>query len=171
MILGAIVLVIVGVLVVNYFKQKGDVNIPANSTTGSSVNEHVVTEGESLWSISENAYGSGYNWTDIKNANSLTSDSIEIGQKLVIPDDVSAKQPTTTNVTESKIEVTDQNETTVSQETVISGDTYTVVKGDCLWNIAVRAYGDGYKWTEIAEANNLKNPDVIHSGNQLVLPR
>lgn len=46
-----------------------------------------------------------------------------------------------------------------------------MVKGDHLWGIAVRAYGDGYKWVEIARENNLVNPNLIHPGNVLSLPR
>lgn len=162
MVLGAIVLVIVGILVINYFKDRGSVNIPASSiqTSTTAGSEHTVTEGETLWSIAENSYGSGYNWVDIKEANKLESDAIEVGQKLVIPSDATTKEPTTT--------VTSQ---TGSQQLSVTGDTYTVVKGDCLWDIAVRAYGDGYKWVEIAEANNLENPNVIHAGNVLTLPR
>lgn len=159
MVLGAIVLVIVGVLVVNYFKDRGSVGLPAGSTQTTGTNEHTVVKGETLWSIAENSYGSGYNWIDIKNANNLETDKIEVGQKLVIPNDVTPKEPTTTK---SQI---------VNTQTSISGDTYTVVKGDNLWNIAVRAFGDGFKWTEIAEINNLKNPDIIHAGNVLILPR
>lgn len=53
----------------------------------------------------------------------------------------------------------------------ISGRTYTVVRGDNLWNIAVRAYGDGYRWVDIARENKLANPDLIHSGNKFTLPR
>jgi nucleoid-associated protein YgaU len=55
--------------------------------------------------------------------------------------------------------------------TAVSENTYTVSKGDSLWSIAVKAYGDGYKWTEIANANNLKNPNVIFTGTSLNLPR
>ena len=161
MILGAIVLVIVGVLVVNYFKDRTTGNVLENGNQISAVNEHVVVKGETLWSIAESSYGSGYNWVDIKKANSLTSDTIEVGQKLVIPENVTVSQPTTTEKTE----------TTTIKTTTIQGETYTVVKGDNLWNIAVRAYGDGYKWTEIAKANKLDNPNVIHSGNVLILPR
>lgn len=160
MVLGAIVLVIVGVLVVNYFKDRGSVNIPANSTVSQASNEHTVVKGETLWSIAENSYGSGYNWVDIKNANNLQSDKIEVGQKLIIPSDIAAKEPTATTEVSG-----------VSITTSITGDTYTVVHGDCLWDIAVRAYGDGFRWTEIAEVNNLTNPNLIHSGNVLILPR
>jgi nucleoid-associated protein YgaU len=55
--------------------------------------------------------------------------------------------------------------------TKISGNTYTVVRGDNLWNIAVRAYGDGFRWVEIAKANKLVNPHLIHAGNKFTLPR
>ena len=165
MILGALVLVIVGILVVNYFKDKNTGTISTNSTQVSAVNEHTVTKGETLWSIAENSYGSGYNWVDIKKANNLTSENIEVGQKLVIPNNISPKEPTTTVTTASA-----KGETTL-QTSPIASETYTVVKGDTLWSIAVRAYGDGYKWTEIAKANKLVNPGVIHSGNILTLPR
>ena len=160
MILGAVVLVVVGVLVVNYFKDKSAGSITVDSTKTIAVNEHTVVKGETLWSIAESSYGSGYNWVDIKSANNLKSEDIEIGQKLIIPNDIVAKQPTTTE----KVE-------TISQAKTITGDTYTVEKGDSLWNIAVRAYGDGFKWTEIAKANNLVHPNVIHTGNVLILPR
>lgn len=159
MVLGAIVIVIVGVMMVNYFKGKGQTNVPGENTQNSNGNVHTVVKGETLWSIAEDSFGSGYNWVDIKKANNLTSENIEVGQELVIPE-VSPKQPTSTKLV-----------STVSTTGTISGDTYTVVKGDDLWNIAVRAYGDGYKWTEIAKANNLVNPNLIHSGNVLILPR
>jgi putative chitinase len=57
------------------------------------------------------------------------------------------------------------------QTNKITDSTYTVAKGDNLWDIAVRAYGDGYKWTDIARANNLSNPGSIYSGDTLKLPR
>ena len=49
---------------------------------------------------------------------------------------------------------------------------YTVVKGDCLWNIAKRFYGDGSKYTVIYEANKdkIKSNMVIYAGQQLVIP-
>jgi nucleoid-associated protein YgaU len=53
----------------------------------------------------------------------------------------------------------------------ITGASYTVQTGDYLWEIAERAYGDGYKWVEIARANNIQTPDIIHTGNVLKLPR
>ena len=163
MVLGALVIVIVGILVVNYFKDKRSQTLPEALTTANQTQvgtTHKVVKGESLWSISENVYGSGYNWTDLKKANNLKSDDIEVGQELVLPE-VTAKEPTTSK---QDLAVTTDTQT-------ISGDSYTVVHGDSLWNVAVRAYGDGYKWVNIASANKLSNPNVIHPGNVLVLPR
>jgi len=47
---------------------------------------------------------------------------------------------------------------------------YTVAPGDCLWNIAYRVYGSGAKYTLIAAANGLENPDYIRVGQTLTLP-
>lgn len=47
---------------------------------------------------------------------------------------------------------------------------YKVVSGDSLWKIAVATYGDGMLWTKIAEANALKNPNLIGVGKELQLP-
>lgn len=50
--------------------------------------------------------------------------------------------------------------------------TYTVVKGDCLWNIAKKYLGDGSRYNEIYELNKdiLSNPNKIYPGQVLKLP-
>lgn len=50
--------------------------------------------------------------------------------------------------------------------------TYTVVKGDCLWNIAKKYLGTGSKYTEIYNLNKdkIKNPNLIYPGQVFVLP-
>ena len=98
MVLGAIVIVIVGILIVNYFKDKGGngtITETSSQTNAVASNEHVVVKGETLWSIAEDSFGSGYNWVDIKSVNSLKTETIEVGQKLTIPS-VSPKEPTST---------------------------------------------------------------------------
>lgn len=47
---------------------------------------------------------------------------------------------------------------------------YTVVRGDTLWGIAKRFYGNGSRYPEIARANNIPNPDIIHVGQVLLIP-
>ena len=46
---------------------------------------------------------------------------------------------------------------------------YTVQKGDSLWAICKRIYGDGGKWREIAELNGLSNPRLIYPGQVIKL--
>lgn len=50
--------------------------------------------------------------------------------------------------------------------------TYTVKKGDCLWNIAKKYYGNGSKYTVIYNANKgkIKNPNLIYPGQVLTIP-
>lgn len=54
----------------------------------------------------------------------------------------------------------------------VTNKTYTVVKGDCLWNIAKKFYGNGSKYTVIAEANKgkIKNANLIYPGQVLTIP-
>lgn len=49
---------------------------------------------------------------------------------------------------------------------------YEVVKGDTLWKIAERHYGNGSKYPVIFEANKpmLKDPDLIYPGQKLRIP-
>ncbi len=50
---------------------------------------------------------------------------------------------------------------------------YTVVKGDCLWNIAKKFYGNGSKYSVIYNANRSVvggNPNLIYPGQVLTIP-
>lgn len=50
--------------------------------------------------------------------------------------------------------------------------TYTVIKGDCLWNIAKKHLGSGSKWKEIYNLNKdkIKNANLIYPGQVLKMP-
>ncbi|HYF62100.1 MAG TPA: LysM peptidoglycan-binding domain-containing protein [Herpetosiphonaceae bacterium] len=50
--------------------------------------------------------------------------------------------------------------------------TYTVQPGDSMRRIAERFYGDEMKWKRIYEANRdkIKNPDLIHPGQEFIIP-
>ena len=47
---------------------------------------------------------------------------------------------------------------------------YTVQSGDSLSKIAKHFYGDAQKFTVIARANNIANPDLIKVGEELEIP-
>jgi nucleoid-associated protein YgaU len=157
--LGLAVVLVIGMITFNYFKAKMQTATETAKKTEATKNttvlpaKHTVVAGDTLWSIAEKYYKSGYNWVDIQKANNITNaDLIENGQSLVIPD-----------VKPIVVAGEVSSATTTKKE-------YTVVKGDSLWTIAVKNYNDGYKWTEIAQANKLTEPNVIHAGNVLTLP-
>ena len=54
-----------------------------------------------------------------------------------------------------------------------TAQSYTVVKGDCLWNIAKKFYGSGSKYSVIYNANRGViggNPNLIRPGQVLTIP-
>lgn len=132
-------------------------------STQSSPKTYTVKAGDDLWHIAENFYQSGYNWVDIARANKLVNPStIHAGNVLIIPSATPEVATVSPTPTAPKTQI---------QPNAISGNTYTVKAGDDLWSIAVRAYNDGYKWVDIAKANNLSNPGLIYAGNVLKIPR
>lgn len=50
---------------------------------------------------------------------------------------------------------------------------YTVKSGDSLSKIAKQLYGDAQQWHKIHQANldQIKDPNLIHPGQKLVVPR
>ncbi|MFH1827498.1 MAG: LysM peptidoglycan-binding domain-containing protein [bacterium] len=122
-------------------------------------NIYKVKEGDYLWKIAEGAYGSGFNAYDIAKANNIADPNlIEPGQELILPE-VEVKEMTKMEGETSSIDSLVTNETT-----------YTVVSGDYLWKIAQDLYGNPYKWVEIANLNNLTNPNYLEIGQILNLP-
>ncbi|MBI2195806.1 MAG: LysM peptidoglycan-binding domain-containing protein [Candidatus Levybacteria bacterium] len=122
--------------------------------------KYTVKSGDDLWSISLKIYGSGYNWVDIAKANNLTEpNTIYSGALLNIPNvKPLAKSGEIKSVEASKAEA-------------IKAPSYTVNEGDNLWEIAVRSYGDGYKWVDLARENKLENPSLIYPGDIFKIPR
>lgn len=47
---------------------------------------------------------------------------------------------------------------------------YRVNKGDSLWMIAKRVYGEGQAWTLLAKANDIRDPNRLSIGQELALP-
>ncbi len=71
-----------------------------------------------------------------------------------------------------KASVEPQRETGASPAPT-EAQTYTVVKGDCLWNIAKKFYGNGSKYSVIYNANRSViggNPNLIYPGQVLTIP-
>ncbi len=131
--------------------------IPTNGATQSDVPAaHVVQAGETLKSI---ATLYGLTVEDLASRNNITNvDRIFVGQVLNIQ--------ATTPPTPSPIP-------TVAQATLqdVSGEApsliYTVQGGDTLFRIATRY---GLTVNDLVRANNVTDPTVIYSGQQLIIP-
>ena len=168
MFLGLVVVVaLVGFLVNFIEKRKGNIEIPGVSNDlninevadgkGNNVDSIVVSDNDSLWKIAVKVYGDGYKWTEIANANNLKNPGlIYSGQKLIIPE-IKPSEEVISSGTDMAV-VTEKTE-------------YTVIRNDSLWKIAVKVYGDGYKWTKIWEDNRsvLNSPDKLEIGMKLVV--
>jgi len=170
--LGLAVILVLGMLVKNYMASRGTAQTTTTEQAQTQQDgrealplDHTVASGDTLWSIAVKYYDNGYNWPEIQKANKLTDASvIEKGQVLVIP----AISPTESNILATSTTDAPAPSPTTSVPSV--GKNYTVVQGDTLWAIAIREYNSGYRWVDIARANMLTNPDLIHTGNVLQLP-
>lgn len=172
MLLGFLVVLVLGVFVFNIFKrgalfpekagETGSEGLSTQQVVIEPGQTHIVAKGETLWSIAEKYYQSGYNWVSLVEANHLVNPNrLEEGTELIVPQVTpivlaQEKAPETVSVTAAPAKVT--------------ANSYTVKHGDNLWKIAVEVYQDGYRWLDIARANNLVHPNVIHAGNVLTLP-
>uniref|UniRef100_A0A7C4M0Z0 LysM peptidoglycan-binding domain-containing protein n=1 Tax=candidate division CPR3 bacterium TaxID=2268181 RepID=A0A7C4M0Z0_UNCC3 len=163
--LGFLVIIVAGLLIYNNFTKtkkfekelEQDITMEEKKQDVSTLLPltHKVAQNENLWTIAEHYYKSGYNWVVIAKENKLVNpNNITVGQELTIP----------------KAETLRPTGEKILTGAVAPSKTYTVIRGDNLWNIAVREYGDGFAWTKIAKANNLANPNLIHAGNILQLP-
>jgi nucleoid-associated protein YgaU len=182
MFLGIIVILIVGLFIIkNYNKENSGETIPSIGTEETTLlgNTYEVVKGDDLWHVAVKLYNDGYKWKSIADANNLKPPyNIEVGQKLVIPENITLSVTPEISVSPTNVPIFNPTKTpTVIKNddlitpSPISSEEYTVEKGDSLWKIALRAYGDGYKWVDIAKVNKLKNPNLIHSGNVFVIPR
>ena len=172
MVLGALIILVVGVLIYNYFtKSNGSLGPAQQTETTEQVDvtaenlpgKYTVKKEDTLFLIAEKYYKDGFKFSEIAKANNIVNvDSIETGQVLEIPKLAEEIAQTDTG--------TGGGDTTI-WGAKITGDVYTVAEGDWLSTIAARAYGDIMAYPKIAEANNIANPDLILPGQVLKLPR
>lgn len=170
--MGGLVMIVIAGLIFNYFRTSNlkswqgtllsdqeAATTTNNDAADKTVATYTVVKGDDLWHIAERYYKSGYNYVDIIAENKIDPSGVIVpGQVLKIPK-VEAKAIT---VEEVKAEA----------KAPIQESEYVTQKGDSYWDIAVRAYGDGFQWPKIYEANKeiFGDPDLITSGVKIVIP-
>ena len=127
---------------------------------------HVVSSGESLWTIAERAYGNGRYWKRIKETNpaSVANDNtVQVGARLQIPARIGpASDSSPQTATARSAETSDQK----------GWRTVTITTGETLSSLARRFLGDAKRWQVIYDANRdyLTDPDQLTVGLRLRVP-
>ncbi|MDI9466726.1 MAG: NlpC/P60 family protein [Bacillota bacterium] len=112
-------------------------------TAVASSEAHIVQEGDTLWMI---AHHNGTTVEKLMEINGLTSDSLSIGQVILLDEEQAAGQ-TSENKTPDNVK-------------------YVVQPGDSLWRIAIEY---GITLEELMRFNQLKT-DVLNPGTELIIP-
>lgn len=62
------------------------------------------------------------------------------------------------------------NKTRATEKTTVAIENYVIKKGDTLWAICRKFYGEPTLYSKLASYNGIKNPNLIYAGNVLKLP-
>ena len=140
--------------------------IPTTKKDGN--NKYVVKSGDTLSQIAERL---GVKTKDLKTANKLKSNKLQIGQSLYIPSkNSSTNVASDSNVAPKNLEIAKtKKDKVVLQEKVevlTENNIYIVKKGDTLGHIAER---HNVRTKQLKEANNLKNHN-LQIGQKLTIP-
>ena len=160
-ILGAIIVIVLGLLIANFFSRRSQKIDMGQATTQTEEQakaevkqEYKVVAGDSLSKISEKLYGNQELWPVLARENNIINPN-------VIFVDATLKIPAKSNAEKLKAEM--------------AITSYKVQSGDTLFLIAEKVYGDGSKWTVLDRANKVGrlpngNP-LIFTDSTLVIPR
>lgn len=100
--------------------------------------------------------------------------SFTLSIKQYIPYGVKLVQSQSTGMATARATSTTSTEINAESETPTTpARTYTVVRGDCLWNITKKYTGDGSRWKELYDLNKSvlgANPNLIYPNQILTLP-
>ena len=149
---------------------------------------YVIQPNDNLWNIATKYYGGrGYLYKHISTRN--PSVKIHPGKTLIIPapppSSKSSKSSKSSDQARGATAEPSRNSTatnarrfantptrgTATRRRTASSKTHTVQKGETLWEIARRAYGDPTQYVRIKNANpHLKNADKVKAGTKILIP-
>lgn len=128
---------------------------------------HIVQKGDILGEISKKYYGTTTRWPEIVRANpGVDPNRLSVGQKLTIPAATSVGQAGVVAAASAPPALS------ATGGSALPKRSYTVQKGDSLFEIAKRFYGDGSRLKDIQAANRERIPDAnrLREGMEIVIP-
>ncbi|KKR54394.1 MAG: hypothetical protein UT92_C0020G0005 [Candidatus Curtissbacteria bacterium GW2011_GWA1_40_24] len=136
----AIVVIVLGLLVANFFSNRGKEidsgekveQTAEEATKPTAGTEYTIRESDSLSKISQEVYGSQNYWPTIAQINKIANPNrILVGSKLQLPPKEEVEQA----------------------KTAVAQTTYKVEQGDTFFTIAEKVYEDGSKWRILHQSN------------------
>lgn len=141
--------------------------VSATDSDAETTSEWVVQPGDTLWDIAEKTLGDGARVDDLVAANRWldSPDALRAGMTLALPPGanvgvVADAQPSETVAADAA----EAASTTASDEVVVQ-------RGDNLWNLTEQRFGatDMERIVAIADANEIRDPDLIYPGDVIDL--
>lgn len=131
---------------------------PAQASTPAGAGMPYVTQrGDNFWKLAKRFYSDARKWRLIQDANPQFKGPLPTGVDIVIPQFAKA---------------TAEASAQPAQALAVEGPRQHVVeKGDTLWKLAQKYYGDANQWEFILKANpRIKDENVLEKGAVLVMP-
>lgn len=143
----------------------------ASGTSAPAERTHTVAAGEHPGDIAKRYYGKRALGVKLAEFNGVDPRRLKIGQVLRVPelaqlDPTAAPAPTTDDITAPLMAGT-ENPPAMPEPEQPRIRTMKVAEGDTLFGLARRIYGDGTRWREIAQLNNLGDGASLKPGMEI----
>ncbi len=139
--------------------------IPVEASFTEETIRYKIKNGDTLEEIAAKHLGSKSKWKEIVKWNEgLNPARLKVGQEIVIHPSV--REPRVAQ------EAPSTRAPEIQTPASASVKKYKVAKGDSLYDIAKKVYGDGNQWKKIFDANRdkLRDPGMLSEGMELKLP-
>ena len=141
-----------------------DGEVTDNRTTDNVTTDNVTTDNVTTDSVTTDSVTTDNVTTDNVTTDSVTTDSVMADGQNAVTTDADAESSTarqSASASDSSPQV---------QEALARPESYQVQKGDSLIAISRRFYGTDEKVIEICRLNNIKDPNQIQPGQNIILP-
>lgn len=144
--------------------------MPKENSVTSTATSYTVQAGDTLWDISATYLQDAYKYGELAKINNISRpDHIEIGQVIVFETNLEAENANPSSYPTGTLE----DGVSLDKMDTKLLETYTIQKGDTLWQIAATKLSNPILWTQVYKLNQKViglNPDLIYPGTVILLP-